>query len=208
MSTFEERTEKSDVDSGDVLLGDIPPWRGVSVSPTTVGTYLTEKASAIAFDALIDRTEQFKIYREVEGELLQPRMYAEDKTVRIDRIISPKQSLIDAGWKHGPIGIEIKKSSTKIGPPLSQILDYSRAVWHIPVIGFNVVLEYVFLWPVDKQAGTLASIMSQNRIGTCWSISKWTPLAFYVGEERALTFDKEWRPAFGKLISGRRTGTR
>ena len=175
----------------------------------TSGDYATEIESEAAFDAMIEKTGVFKIYKQVDGKYLHPRLLAEDKVPRIDRILCPEQKLIDQGWKFGPIGVELKKSNIKIGPPISQLLDYSRAIWEIKKgKGYWIMLVYSFLWPAVKQHGPIASLLAQNRIGTCESRSEYTPLEFYSGESRILTFSKDMVPGIGQCNAGWKTGSR
>jgi len=133
----------------------------------TCGTWQTEAESVAAFDRLIDEIGLFMIYREIRGMYLQPKLGQELKTPRIDRVLVPRPSLIDQGWTHGPIGIECKRSDENIGRPLAQLLDYSRATWLIePTKGIWVMLPWVFLWPMPKTSGVLASLLAQHRIGS------------------------------------------
>lgn len=172
----------------------------------TVGGFTTEAESAAEFDRRALATGAWKVYREVEGYPVQPRAFAEMKSLRIDRILTPTDKLRLAGWQHGPVGVELKKSGIKAGPALSQMLDYSRAIWTIQP-GHNIALELIFLWPAEKQHGTVASIMQQNRIGTAW-YSKWDVLKFYVGEQRLLRFGRNGEIESSSLRSGGKAGAR
>lgn len=138
----------------------------------TVGEWATEQESAAVFDAAVgDRW--WTVYREVSGVLLQPRPAQTDGALRIDRVLIPKKPLIDAGWKHGAIGVELKRSGEKIGPPISQAIDYSRGAFTIPRFGgVRVVLDWVFIWPVASQGGTTASLMAQNRLGSAEPVGR------------------------------------
>lgn len=132
----------------------------------TLGDWATEAASAAAFDTAIG-TELWSVYREVDGVLTQPRPQQINKTVRIDRILIPKAPLIDLGWTHGIVGIELKRSREKIGPAIAQALDYSRSVWTLTGVGYSRVwLDWVFVWPMPKQSGSMASVLAQNRVGS------------------------------------------
>jgi hypothetical protein len=174
----------------------------------TIGMFSDEPAAWAAFDALVEKTGMFKIQIEVPGKILQPRLLADEQDTRIDRIIFPNQQLVDAGWKFGPIGVEIKKSRTKLGPPLSQILDYSRCVWDIHKDRSTwATLFYFFLFPAAKMHGPIASILAQNRIGTCES-SHWYPLEFWSGESRILSFDQNQIHSIGRCDAGKKTGSR
>lgn len=133
----------------------------------TTGEWATELESVAALDAHVEVTGLFSIYREVRGYYLQPRIGQEDKTPRIDRILVPKPELIAAGWTLGCVGVECKRSNEKIGRPISQMLDYSRAAWLIkPANDLWIVLRWVFLWPAKATGGPIASVLAQNRLGT------------------------------------------
>lgn len=60
--------------------------------------------------------------------------------------------------------MECKKTGEKPGRPLSQAIDYTRSVFDF-THGFMIMLRWVFVWPLEKQHGALASIMAQNKVG-------------------------------------------
>jgi hypothetical protein len=174
----------------------------------TCGNWMDEDASKAAFDDLVGRTECFQVYPEVRGHYVQPRIGCDGKSFpQIDRLLVPTKRLIAAGWVHGPIGVEIKRSGMKLGHLLCQSLDYSRSVWHFKP-GYHVMCEFVFVWPVEKQAGDIASIMAQNRVGTAWAGSNWAPLRFAVGEQIVLDFDESMCPRPREVKSGTKVGSR
>lgn len=141
----------------------IPP--SASNESTTCGYFRTEDDAWKAFDAAVDKAGAFKTYVKVYGEYLQPRVATEIKIAEIDRILVPNQKAIDAGWNGGIIGVEGKKSGVKLGPPVSQALDYSRCAFRL-ANNFWVHPLWVFVFPMEKQNGPLQSLMYQNRIGT------------------------------------------
>lgn len=51
-----------------------------------------------------------------------------------------------------------------MGPPISQALDYHRAVFPTRAF-YTVSLEWIFIWPTGVIGGDIGSIMAQNRIG-------------------------------------------
>lgn len=106
----------------------------------------------------------FRVLPEVTGWYVGPRPHILPKQPRIDRILLPSRELMAAGWRLGPVGVECKRKGEKIGPAICQALDYSHAVFPISG-GCTVALEWIFIWPIDKVTGDIASIMSQNRIG-------------------------------------------
>jgi hypothetical protein len=182
-------------------------------SQFTYGQWNDErKDSAPAFDAFIERTGLFKIYSEVRGQILQPRLGQTDQGVRIDRILSPTKKLKDAGWATGFVGVELKRSGEKIGPPLAQLLDYGRAVWTLPG-GYDVMCRFYFLWPVKKQHSTNASIMAQHRVGNVeaktYRNPEWDRICFHCGEQMVLRHSyHDDRTEIGKLNFGNGAGSR
>lgn len=136
-----------------------------AVDPSeTSGYWQTEQEAAQAFDnAIEDLGGLFRVYKEVEGRYQYFRPAQDLKTPRIDRILVPTTELKLAGWDLGPIGVELKKSGAKLGPPLCQLIDYTHATWNLN--GNWVVLEWYFLWPVDKLTGPLQSILAGQRCG-------------------------------------------
>jgi hypothetical protein len=181
-----------------------------SEDKTSCGSFQTEEDSVSKLNELLNVGNFFRIYQEVKGELLHPRPRAVLKKLRIDFILVPNQELVSAGWPHGPIGIECKKSGVKINEPLAQVLDYSRSCWFLPK-GFTIICQYFFLWPYIKSHGTVASIMAQNRVGTVeeYNTKYGHLLKFYTGEDRILTIDLNNKSiAVGKCESGKKTGSR
>lgn len=175
-------------------------------SPYTSGDWLTEYDSAAAFDVAAD-TDLWTIHREVRGVLAQPRPHQVDKTLRIDRVLVPTARLIQAGWTHGIIGCEIKRSNVKIGPAIAQAMDYSRGVWTLDPSGFRVWLDWVFIWPMGKQYGTTASVLAQNRIGSATS-DKWVRLHLKSGENTVLRLGYDGTISIGAATNGAKVGSR
>jgi hypothetical protein len=128
---------------------------------------LTEEENLARFDEEVGRSGMFRVYREVEGRYLHLLPSNEVKACRIDRILSPTQKTINAGWSIGPIGIEAKAGGHKVGPPLCQAMDYRRAAFRMPG-GFDVILRWVFLYPLGKMTGPIESVMAQNGLGVCF----------------------------------------
>jgi hypothetical protein len=131
---------------------------------TTSGYWQTELEAAQAFDNSIDDLGGlFRVYKEVEGRYQYFRPTQTLKTPRIDRILVPTAELQLAGWDIGPIGVELKKSGTKLGPPLCQLIDYTHATWNLK--GNWIIPQWYFLWSVDKLTGPLQSILAGQRCG-------------------------------------------
>lgn len=130
----------------------------------TTGFWQTEDDSARAFDDTVEGLGGlFRVYKETEGRYQHFRPAQLLKTPRIDRVLVPTQPLKEAGWTLGPVGVELKKSGTKLGPPLCQLIDYTHATWNLN--GSWVVPEWYFLWPAAKFLGPLKSILAGQRCG-------------------------------------------
>lgn len=175
----------------------------------TTGSYLTEPESAEAFDRAVP-WDLFKVHHEVCGTLVGPRPAQTDVKMRIDRILVPKAKLLDAGWKFGIIGCELKRSGLKIGPVIAQAMDYSRTAWLLDPERqrFRVCLDYVFIWPMAKQSGTIASICAQNRIGSAYGDDRYTQFGLKVGETGVLEARNDGQVFVGKTLTGARSGSR
>ena len=175
----------------------------------TFGSYLTEAESAAALDSILLQCGLWSVYREVRGTLCQPRPAQDGKGLRIDRILVPNRRLRDLGWKHGVIGIEIKKSGAKIGPPIAQAMDYSRTIWTLDQLGgTRIWLDWVFIWPMPKQSGTIASILTQNRIGSA-SADNWTLLQLKCGEHNLIKIERNGTISAGSAAAnGQKAGSR
>lgn len=174
---------------------------------TPVVGFASEAESAQAFDTIAESTGLFSMYKEVPGTLTQPRMGQRDKGVRIDRILVPTSNLIDAGWRSGIIGVEIKKNAEGIGPYLAQAMDYTRSVFLLPGSGFQVVPAWVFVWPLPNQHGPVASIMQQNRIGNVTD-ETYGRLSFKSGEANILRVNNDWTVRIGAQSMGQKVGSR
>lgn len=171
----------------------------------TTGSWSTEEESARAFDLLISELGMFRVFHEVTGTLTQPRAGQRERSLRIDRVLVPLATLRDRGWKHGAVGVEIKKSGISIGPPLAQALDYVRGSWQIG--GLWLQLGAVFLWPTAKQSGPIASLMIHSRVGTA-GFGGSDHLKLAMGEEVLIANSAYGGIRIGTTESGRGAGSR
>ena len=181
-------------------------------NPVSFGDWEDEKSSVAYLLNIIDKSELFKVFREVEGSLLQPRLHSSEKTMRTDLILKPNLKLVQAGWDGGLIGIECKKSGLKLNLPFAQSLDYARTVWRLNN-GFHIMCEYFFLWPYWSVGGFAASVMAQQRIGTVefqqYADPKWNILRLKCGESKVLYYRTETDEIdVGPLKSGHKSGSR
>jgi hypothetical protein len=173
----------------------------------TLGGYQTEKDSCAVLDRTLEQVGLWRVYSEVSGTLLQPRPAQTEVKVRIDRILIPTTKLVELGWNHGAIGIEAKRSQVKIGPPIAQAMDYLRTAWALPGTNVKIVLDWVFVWPVARQLGTVASIMAQQRVG-CAYADRWTSLHLKAGEQNIIKIGHDGTVEIGAGSNGRKVGSR
>lgn len=135
---------------------------------------MSEKDEELFLIDTLIKTGLFTIYNQVFGRCyhIDPHNLQGKNTsgiMCIDIIAMPTKKAISEGWSYGPIGIEAKDINIKMGPGLSQCIDYKNSLWELdkykwPNLWIN--LKYVFYYPMEPQSGLIASIMAQNRIGT------------------------------------------
>lgn len=174
---------------------------------SSTAVYTTEEQAAAALDAAVTATGLFTIHKEVRGTLTQPRPGQVDKGVRIDRILIPNQALIDLGWRHGIVGVEIKRSGVKLGPALAQAMDYTRCTFTLDGGDFLVVPTWVLVWPAETEHGPLASLMAQSRVGIA-DANQWATLRFRIGEVTLLHISSTGEVRIGSQSTGRKVGSR
>lgn len=167
----------------------------------------TEAANCLVIDHAINTSGLFTAHAEVPGTLTQPRPGQRDKGMRIDRLLVPTQKLVDLGWRHGIVGIEIKPTGVKLGPPLAQAMDYTRTTFTLPGGGFQVTPSWVFVFPFDKQHGPVASVMAQNRVGTV-TVNRWALLSLQCGEATILHASMDGTVRIGANTVGTKAGSR
>jgi hypothetical protein len=175
---------------------------------TTAGTFETEPAAWAHFDELVAANGAFRMHREVCGEYIQPRVSTEDKTARVDRLLIPLRPAIDAGWMHGAIVVEGKKSGHGVGKLITQALDYSRCVWRLSegVPGLLIATTWTFVYPVERIVGDFESVMVQNRVGYCMAERR--RVVFGVGGTNGLVLWDDGTVAVKPLLAGRKRGSR
>lgn len=142
---------------------------------------MNEEQIKLKFDRIITDSGLFSIYREVDGFYIQPRNTGLIKAPRIDRILVPKQKIIDSKYNYGIIGVELKADDHKIGRPLLQVLDYMRSVFALVKNGVyyaSIMLDTCFVFPFEELKGDTESITKQNLIGTGTFTNKGLKLKF------------------------------
>jgi hypothetical protein len=173
----------------------------------TSGNWSEERDAVTELDRRLDVAGLFKVYREVGGHYTQPRYGITPATPRIDRVLVPNERLISAGWTHGIIGVECKCSGKKLGPVVAQCQDYARAVFEIGDARFAVVCRWVFIWPLDRYFGDIASTMDQNRIGGLCGNS-YALLRFKTAGVNLLEVNNNGELRIGNARQGSRIGSR
>ena len=171
-------------------------------------SFKSEPEASGFFDRIVEQSGLFTIYRLVPGFYVQPRAWVQNKNCEIDRILAPKAALLEAGWKHGLLGVEIKTGGMKIGEALCQALDYSRAVFKLPGNRGLVMLEWIFLFPLSEPPlGDIGSVMTNNRIGSaCFSRSG--GLRFMVDQTVAIALWEDGKVEAKELNMGKKVGSR
>lgn len=142
-----------------------------NVSAFTQDGFVDEKAALEAFDVLVERSGAFSIRKEVVGHFIQPRPGTGESSVRLDRLLTPTKKSWDHGWRTGAIGVEAKTSGKKLGPLITQAMDYTRCYFVLPeespAAGLWVIPRWIFIYPVSNPHGDLESLMVNNRVGHC-----------------------------------------
>jgi hypothetical protein len=174
----------------------------------TCGEYETEPHSVSALLAIINQ-DHWHVMREVEGWMLHPRLdTAGSGRPRIDLLLQPKKPLLEAGWRWGIVGIECKKSGTKVGRVISQAMDYTRCVWDTPN-GFAVMSRFVFIWPCEPPKSDIDSVMVQHRIGVAHPRYHETRLCLWFNHTVAYAETPDGKPCVASdLRGGSKQGSR
>jgi hypothetical protein len=173
------------------------------------GEYPEESDAVADFDRRVSTGNAFsKIYSEVDGFIEYHGIGESQRGARIDRILFPSETLLKAGWTHGPIGVEIKKSNTKIGPVISQALDYSRCLFCIKPTNIFIRLQWIFLFPFGNQGGDVDSIMAQNRVGWCEPTNGRDVIRFGTGSTNCIRISSEGDVFARELKTGLKVGSR
>lgn len=183
----------------------------------TAAGFADEDAAKAELDARLDRyyPTAFKVYKEVEGETIQPRLdsaradHDDDKPkgLRIDRILIPTSVASATGWTFGAIGIECKTSGKRLGRVVCQCLDYQRGAFRLEPHGVRVLLGWTFIWPLDEVAGDIESVMTQHRIGSLGK-SYSDHLSFKCGSMNCISVDSMGRLVIRAPVAGGKSGSR
>lgn len=166
----------------------------------TTGPWTSEDETCRAFDnRMTTMGRYFEVLREVKGYCIRPRLDQEIKNYRIDRILVPTPTLMDAGWTIGPVGVECKVPGTPVGRPNAQMGDYANCLFNIGN-GFKIMPSFVFLFHYAPPGGATESMMAQQRLGGIYIIEHNQKLRFWSGQTIA---DFDWNGDLLKLGAGK-----
>lgn len=175
-------------------------------SSRTTGNFATEPDAWAFFDAAVERSGAFRLLREVPGECIQPRHQTGEKTARIDRLLIPLAKAVDAGWTDGVIGVECKRSDSKLGPLVTQAIDYTRCAFCLKSPpGMIVLPTWIFIFPAEM-SGDLESVCVNNRIGTATLQNN--RLRFWCSGTNVISFEQDGSLTAKRPPMGRKRGSR
>jgi hypothetical protein len=183
--------------------------------PTTIGDYLFSGpwlTEAEGVQALIEAAKpHFRAYVEVPGRYIALRPGVERRDPRADVLLLPTVDLVNRGWDHGIVGVEAKKPGEKAGKAVSQVLDYTLAVFSLPQ-GYEVSPKWWMLWHLEGMSGAAESIATQNRIG-CACFTYGGGIKFKLGGMNLFDTGRFGRGGTdlrtsNEVLSGRKVGSR
>lgn len=155
----------------------------------------------------LNGTGLFYVYEQVKGVPLFTHPSQQHHSLRADILVLPSEKLYREGWRDGAIVFEVKRPGEKIGRGLSQLIDYVNSVWYMSD-GVMVVPSFGFLFWAVSTGGPLASIMSQQRIGTA-DLNRNDELELRCGQQTVMRFDMCGHVVKkGNLNFGHRIGSR
>ena len=140
----------------------VSPWEQRRCNQTT-GNYETEEDARNDFVSHVNE-EHWRVEEQVTGEVVLPKLGADKRRVCADVVLFPQKRLIEAGWLVGPVCVELKRSGVKLGPVISQAMDYMRCVFN-GRYGLKFMPQFGVVFPLARVGETAQAIMSHNRIG-------------------------------------------
>lgn len=185
------------------------------------GDYAREDSGVAELCEFIEASGTFRVYREVPGILIFRSPIREEKTVRVDLILSPQQTALDAGWNQGQLGVECKRSGEKLAPAVAQARDYQASKFFLRnqrdsrsgVLRAVVAPLWFFIYPFDPPGGDVESLMAADGIGALnWRreqpSGEWY-LRFKVGSYKMLEVYHDGRMWVNRdPVPGRKVGCR
>ena len=191
----------------ETIAGAVKQYRDPET--VTAGEFKTEDDAKKAFLDAFAATDCFTIYPEIDCWYFGGSVFGDRPTGRIDYVLTPKKKLLDAGWRMGIIGVEVKKSGHKAGPLICQMIDYSKAIYRLPEAtgGSLVCLTAVFCFPeLTGRSYAIESIMAQHRLGYARH-GKWHT-SLLLGSTNILSFSDERGLICNSVGCGYKNGSR
>lgn len=181
-----------------------------TVQHRTCGNWTDERPAQAHLVSIVNPLH-WKVRERVSGYMLHPRLDVEGTCGKqLDVMLQPTSYLMECGWRWGFVGVECKKSETKLGRVISQAMDYTRCAWTIPPYGFDVMARFVFIWPCEPVGGDLQSVMVQHRIGVAYPRGKSnSQLWLWFNGTLAYADQGDKQPRIAKdLVGGNKQGSR
>lgn len=180
---------------------------------TTCGEFADEKSAHDFFISFFAECPYFKFEHEVTGrrlfDSLPVKPNADVQSLRIDGILHPTGELFHAGWMHGPIGIEIKKTGIALGGVVAQIMEQRTTLFRSPYLNYTRLMPTIFsVFPSRGITHDLHSLFETQSILCCF-FDKWSKsmkfglpsknvMSISRGPEWKLHIDKKWLPSSTK----------
>lgn len=145
------------------LYSSFDAWR----ANETTGNYQTEEEAKADFLRHVN-DDHWEVLSEVTGRAIFPKHDCDPASVRVDYVLFPKESLITSGWTAGPICIEVKRSGKKLGPVVSQAIDYMRCCFTVSrgqYSGLTFRPKFCIVFPLARVQESLQSVMASERVG-------------------------------------------
>ena len=170
----------------------------------------SEKKAETFFDKKIN-LHFFAIEKQVKGRrLFDDKCTKGEQNLIIDRILHPTIHAVEAGWRYGPIGVELKKSNIALGGIITQILEQRQTLFLSRFLNNTRILPTIFaIFPVSHIKGDIHSLMNVQLILAC-SYRKFTnSIRFSNGNFNVLDIgeniyiNENWRPSVKKGHRGR-----
>lgn len=180
-----------------------------SATEVTSGSYELEADSWSAFDDFINGNQFFVMEKEVFGKKLFDEKPAKIEIisckscgaehrimkrhdVKVDRILHPTAKAVEMGWKWGPIAVEMKRSSSAIGPVFAQIFEQQKSLFKSVVLGCTRIMPLIFsVFPCGVYGHDVHSIQETQIILSC-SFSKYKKaLQFKTLSNNVLEIEKD-----------------
>ena len=148
----------------------------------------------------------FTIEKQVKGRRLFDDkctdLACNGQNIKLDRILHPTAQVVKAGWRYGPVGVELKKSKIALGGVITQVLEQRQTLFLSRFLNNTRILPSIFaIFPVSTIKGDIHSLMNTQLILAC-SYRQWTDsIRFSNGNFNILEIGKDicinenWQPS-------------